>query len=58
VDSLLAIIGPAGTDISGIATNLKQMQNRRKISFRSAKPDTTATTNSVAQEEATDGKES
>jgi pyruvate/2-oxoglutarate dehydrogenase complex dihydrolipoamide acyltransferase (E2) component len=30
VDSLLAIIGPAGTDISGIATS-KQMQNPKKV---------------------------
>jgi pyruvate dehydrogenase E2 component (dihydrolipoamide acetyltransferase) len=55
VDSLLAIIGPAGTDISGIATNFNRCKIRKNGS--SAKPDTTAT-NSVAQEEATDGKES
>jgi pyruvate dehydrogenase E2 component (dihydrolipoamide acetyltransferase) len=58
VDSLLAIIGPAGTDISGIATNFKadaKSEESESVS-EAPKPDTTATTNSVAQEEATDGK--
>jgi hypothetical protein len=41
VDSLLAIIGPAGTDISGIIS--KQMQNEESESVSEAKPDTTTT---------------
>jgi pyruvate dehydrogenase E2 component (dihydrolipoamide acetyltransferase) len=37
VDSLLAIIGPAGTDISGIATNFKADKTEESESVSEAK---------------------
>lgn len=43
VDSVLAIIGPAGTDISGIAENYK------KDGVATSKPEATATTTAAAQ---------
>jgi pyruvate dehydrogenase E2 component (dihydrolipoamide acetyltransferase) len=39
VDSLLAIIGPAGTDISGIATNFKADKTEESESVSEAKTD-------------------
>jgi pyruvate dehydrogenase E2 component (dihydrolipoamide acetyltransferase) len=57
VDSLLAIIGPAGTDISGIATNFKADAKSESESVQ-AQNRIQQQLHSVAQEEATDGKES
>lgn len=59
VDSLLAIIGPADTDISGIANNFKanaKSEESETAPEADPKTDTTATVTPVAQEEAIDGK--
>jgi pyruvate dehydrogenase E2 component (dihydrolipoamide acetyltransferase) len=57
IDSLLAIIGPEGTDISGIAANLKAKAKLKTIRpSRRSKAATTETVAPVAQEESTDGK--
>jgi pyruvate dehydrogenase E2 component (dihydrolipoamide acetyltransferase) len=58
IDSLLAIIGPAGTDISGIAANFKAGAKTEDNSTIEAKAATTETVAPVAQEESTDGKNS
>jgi pyruvate dehydrogenase E2 component (dihydrolipoamide acetyltransferase) len=60
IDSLLAIIGPAGTDVSGIAANFKvgakptAAQNTSES--EEAKTAPTEEKQAVTQEEATDGK--
>jgi pyruvate dehydrogenase E2 component (dihydrolipoamide acetyltransferase) len=58
IDSLLAIIGPAGTDISGIASNFKAGAKTEETESTSESPkaDNEATTAPVVQEESTDGK--
>ena len=58
IDSLLAIIGPAGTDISGIASNFKAggKAEETESTSESPKADNEATTAPVVQEESTDGK--
>ncbi|NRT17145.1 pyruvate dehydrogenase E2 component (dihydrolipoamide acetyltransferase) [Flavobacterium sp. 28A] len=57
IDSLLAIIGPAGTDVSGIAANFKAGAKTETSSTTEApKATTTEATAPVVQEEATDGK--
>jgi pyruvate dehydrogenase E2 component (dihydrolipoamide acetyltransferase) len=57
IDSLLAIIGPAGTDISGIAANFKAgAKTEDNSTIEEAKAATTETVTPVAQEESTDGK--
>ena len=58
IDSLLAIIGPAGTDISGIASNFKAGGKAEETESTSEAPkaDNEATTAPVVQEESTDGK--
>jgi pyruvate dehydrogenase E2 component (dihydrolipoamide acetyltransferase) len=57
VDSLLAIIGPAGTDISGIATNFKADANQKKVNqFQRQNRIQQQLQILWQQEEATDGK--
>ncbi|QZK89469.1 2-oxo acid dehydrogenase subunit E2 [Flavobacterium sp. CHNK8] len=59
VDSLLAIIGPAGTDVAGIAINYKAGGATTAAPTAEVKEEvatTTATTEPVAQEAATDGQ--
>lgn len=57
IDSLLAIIGPAGTDVSGIAANFKAGAKTETSSTTEApKATTTEAAAPVVQEEATDGK--
>ena len=58
IDSLLAIIGPAGTDISGIASNFKAGAKTEETESTSESPkaDNEATAAPVVQEESTDGK--
>lgn len=61
IDSLLAIIGPAGTDISGIAANFKagsksEEKSGEKSTTEEQKAATTETAAPVTQEESTDGK--
>jgi pyruvate dehydrogenase E2 component (dihydrolipoamide acetyltransferase) len=59
VDSLLAIIGPADTDITGIATNFKanaKSEESETAAETAPKTDTTETVTPVTQEEAIDGK--
>ncbi|MBX9888247.1 MAG: 2-oxo acid dehydrogenase subunit E2 [Flavobacteriaceae bacterium] len=58
VDSLLAIIGPEGTDISGIASNFKAGGKAEESDSASNDPkqDNAATPAAVTQEESTDGK--
>ncbi len=59
VDSLLAIIGPAGTDVAGIATNYKAGGATSTAPVAEVKEEvapTTAATEPVVQEAATDGQ--
>ncbi|MDG2432951.1 dihydrolipoamide acetyltransferase family protein, partial [Flavobacterium sp.] len=58
IDSLLAIIGPAGTDISEIASNFKAgaKTEETESTSESAKADNETTTAPIVQEESTDGK--
>jgi pyruvate dehydrogenase E2 component (dihydrolipoamide acetyltransferase) len=59
VDTLLAIIGPADTDITGIATNFKanaKSEESETDAETAPKTDTTETVTPVTQEEAIDGK--
>jgi len=58
VDSLLAIIGPAGTDISGIASNFKAggKVETTDSSSDAPKAESTDSTAPIVQEESTDGK--
>jgi pyruvate dehydrogenase E2 component (dihydrolipoamide acetyltransferase) len=58
VDSLLAIIGPEGTDISGIASNFKAGAKAEANETASEAPKAESITNDapIAQEESTDGK--
>ena len=59
VDSLLAIIGPAGTDVAGIATNYKAGGATTAAPVADVKEEvatTTAATEPVAQEAAADGQ--
>jgi pyruvate dehydrogenase E2 component (dihydrolipoamide acetyltransferase) len=59
VDSLLAIIGPADTDITGIVTNFKanaKSEESETAVETAPKTDTTETVTPVTQEEAIDGK--
>lgn len=57
IDSLLAIIGPAGTDISGIAANFKAGAETETSSTTEApKAATTEAATPVVQEASTDGK--
>ncbi|TWH99079.1 pyruvate dehydrogenase E2 component (dihydrolipoamide acetyltransferase) [Flavobacterium tiangeerense] len=59
VDSLLAIIGPAGTDVAGIATNYKAGGATPTAPAAEVKEEvvtTTAATEPVAQEAAPDGQ--
>ncbi|MBE0392019.1 pyruvate dehydrogenase E2 component (dihydrolipoamide acetyltransferase) [Flavobacterium sp. 7E] len=57
IDSLLAIIGPAGTDVSGIAANFKAGAKTETSSTTEApKATTTEAAAPVVQEVATDGK--
>jgi pyruvate dehydrogenase E2 component (dihydrolipoamide acetyltransferase) len=44
VDSLLAIIGPAGTDVAGIATNYKAGGQRQLLLLQVKEVETTAAT--------------
>ena len=59
VDSLLAIIGPAGTDVAGIATNYKAGGATSTAPTAEVKEEvapTTGSTEPVVQEAATDGQ--
>ncbi|MFV8373536.1 2-oxo acid dehydrogenase subunit E2 [Flavobacterium sp. LB2P74] len=59
VDSLLAIIGPAGTDISGIAENYKTggaPQAAPEVAEEKEVPSTEKASEPVAQEPSTDGQ--
>ena len=58
IDSLLAIIGPAGTDISGIASNFKAGGQTEETESASDAPqaNNAETAAPVAQEESADGK--
>ncbi len=56
VDSLLAIIGPAGTDISGIAENYKVGETPATATPEEAKAASAETATAILQEVATDGQ--
>jgi pyruvate dehydrogenase E2 component (dihydrolipoamide acetyltransferase) len=58
IDSLLAIIGPADTDISGIASNFKAggKAEATESDSKAPKVDNTETAAPVTQEESADGK--
>lgn len=57
IDSLLAIIGPAGTDVSGIPANFKAgTKKETKSTTESPKETTPEAAPPVEQEESTDGK--
>ena len=57
VDSLLAIIGPAGTDVSAIAANHKtDGAPQVAVATEEAKATTTETTTPIVQEASTDGQ--
>jgi pyruvate dehydrogenase E2 component (dihydrolipoamide acetyltransferase) len=56
VDSLLAIIGPAGTDISGLADNFKAGGASTPAAIEEAKADPAEIATPIVQETATDGQ--
>ncbi len=56
IDSLLAIIGPAGTDVAGIATNFTVGGAATEPTTTEAQPATATQTEPVVQEAAADGQ--